>query len=72
MALTIKILRDECIMSGLCVDEAPNTLELDDEGIPVVTKQNGDDDEALVAAAETCPVGCIVLTDASGKVRPAA
>ena len=65
MALTIKILRDECIMSGLCVDEAPNTLELDDEGIPTVIDPAGDDDREIVAAAESCQVGCIVLTEES-------
>ena len=67
MALNIKIIRENCIMSGLCVEEAPNTLKLDDEDIPIVINPQGDDDSKLLAAAQTCPVECITLTDAQGK-----
>lgn len=67
MAWKIKIIRDRCIGSGLCVDVAPNTLELDGDGIPVVTNATGDDDDAVLDAARTCPVGCIELRDASGN-----
>ena len=67
MALNVKIDRDRCIMSGLCVDEAPNTLQLDDDGIPVVIDPTGDADDALLSAAKTCPVECIELRDATGR-----
>ena len=54
MTLKILIDRDNCIGSGLCVDEAPKTLRLDDDGVAVVINSPGDrdEDDAVLAAAE--------------------
>ncbi len=66
MAYQIKVFRDRCIMSGVCVDEAPNTFATDDEGLVILKNANGDNDETVLAAAEACPVECIALEDNSG------
>lgn len=63
MAYRIQVLRDVCIGAGTCVAEAPNTFDMDDEDIAVVIDPTGDDDDAVFAAAQGCPVDAIVLID---------
>jgi ferredoxin len=60
----IEIDRDTCIGDQLCVNEAPNTFELDDEDIAVVTNPEGDDADTVLNAAKSCPVDAIILYDA--------
>ena len=59
----IEVDRDECTGDALCVDEAPDVFELDDEGVAVVVNPDGNPDE-IYAAAEACPTDAIVLYDA--------
>jgi ferredoxin len=68
----IEIDRDTCIGDQLCCSEAPNTFDVDDDGIAVVTDPEGDEPDVILAAAQACPVDCIALHDsASGeKVWP--
>jgi len=68
----IEVNRDECISDGLCVSEAPNTLDMDDDNIAIVKDPEGDPEEAIRAAAESCPVDAISLFDADTgeKVYP--
>ena len=61
--LKITIDRDECIGDGACVDDAPNTFSLDDEDKAVAKEPPGDDQEAIMTAAQNCPVDCIVVVD---------
>lgn len=66
--LKITIDRDECIGDGACVDDAPNTFSLDDEDKAKVADVPGDDQDAILAAAQSCPVDCITVVDEeSGK-----
>jgi ferredoxin len=60
----IEIDRDACVGDGLCVDEAPNTFEMDDEDIAVVIDPEGDDPDAILEAAQSCPSDAIILYDA--------
>lgn len=60
----IEIDRELCIGDGACVGEAPDTLEMDDENIAVVTNTAGNSDEEILQAAQVCPVDAIILTDA--------
>lgn len=60
----IVIDRDECIGEGTCVDCAPNTFEMDDEDVSVVSNPTGDADDDILAAAQDCPQECIKLFDA--------
>ena len=66
MPYAIEVLRDQCITAETCVAEAPTTFEIDDEGIAIIINPTGDDDDAVYAAAESCPVECVILRDAAG------
>lgn len=59
----IEIDRDTCIGDQLCCNEAPNTFDVDDDGIAVVTDPEGDEAESILNAAKSCPVDCIFLHD---------
>ncbi len=50
---------DLCTGCELCVDIAPNTFELNDEGIVVVIDPEGDDGDAIQEAIDSCPVEAI-------------
>ena len=50
---------DLCTGCELCVDIAPNTFELNDEGIVVVIDPEGDDEDAIQEAIDSCPVEAI-------------
>jgi len=56
--------REECIGDAMCVNEAPETFDLDDDGKAFVLEGDGDDREYVVAAAESCPLDIITITDA--------
>lgn len=63
--LKICIDREQCIGDGICVDEAPDTFDLDDDRIVILREGPWDDQEYIVAAAESCPLGIIALKDAA-------
>ena len=48
-----------CTGCELCVDIAPNTFELDAEGISEVIDPEGDDEDAIQEAIDSCPVEAI-------------
>ena len=50
---------DLCTGCELCVDIAPNTFELNDEGISEIIAPEGDDDNAIQEAIDTCPTEAI-------------
>lgn len=68
----IEIDRETCIGDQLCANEAPNTFEIDGDGIAVVKDPAGDEPEIILNAAKNCPVDCIHLTDCetNAKVWP--
>lgn len=59
----IEIDRDLCVGDGACCNEAPETLEMDDESIAVVKNEDGNSPDEILAAAQCCPVDAIILTD---------
>lgn len=60
----IEINREGCLGDCVCLDEAPETFELDDEGIVTVINVEGNSPEEILAAAEICPTEAIILYDA--------
>jgi len=68
----ILIDREVCIGDGACSNDAPETFEIDDESKAIVLDPPGDEEEAILDAAQHCPVDCITLVErASGrKVYP--
>lgn len=59
----IEIDRELCIGDQACCAEAPNTLEMDDENIAIVTDPDGDSPDEILASAKICPVDAIKLVD---------
>ncbi len=47
---------DLCTGCELCIDIAPNTFQMDEEGICRVVKPQGDDEETIGEAIDSCPV----------------
>jgi ferredoxin len=68
----IEVDRDLCVGDGACVNEAPDSFEMDDETIAVVTNPEGNTPEEILAAAQSCPVDAIILHDADSgeKIWP--
>lgn len=65
---SIEILRDVCIGAASCVAIAPDTFALDSENKVVIVESDWDEEEIILAAAQSCPVFAIVIKDAeSGK-----
>jgi ferredoxin len=66
--LKICIDRDQCIGDGLCVNDAPETFDLDDEQKAFVLESPGDELEYILEAARNCPLDIIVVEEtATGK-----
>lgn len=50
---------DICISCGLCAEIAPNTFELDEDDISQVIDPQGDPEDKIEEAIESCPVEAI-------------
>ncbi|MFP3903137.1 MAG: ferredoxin [Armatimonadota bacterium] len=51
--------QDVCTGCTLCTDIAPNTFAMNDDGISEVIDPQGDDEDTIQEAIDTCPVECI-------------
>ncbi len=65
--MKIEVDREACISVATCVQVAPGTFELDNEGIAIVKSTDKDSLETIVQAAKSCPVNAIIVTDDNGK-----
>ena len=65
--MKVKIIRDKCISAATCVAIAPDTFELDDEGIAILKNPDGDDEQTIIDAAKSCPTQAIEVYDDEGK-----
>ena len=54
---------DLCTGGELCVDIAPNTFELNDEGISEIIDPEGDDEDAIQEAIDSCPTEAIAWAE---------
>ncbi len=55
--------REDCIGDGACVNEAPETFEMDDDSKAFVLEESTEDEEMILDAARSCPIDIIKLTD---------
>ena len=55
------IIEGECIGCQLCVDLAPNTFRMRDDGVAEVVDPHGDDLETIQEAIDGCGAACIKL-----------
>ncbi|MET9294226.1 ferredoxin [Streptomyces sp. NPDC003077] len=60
----VEVDRGVCVGSGMCVATAPDRFRLDAARQSRPTEPEADAGEALLAAAESCPVEAISLTRA--------
>ncbi|MBR7839249.1 ferredoxin [Actinospica durhamensis] len=65
MADELTIDRDRCMGSGQCTFYAPNTFDLDDLSIAVVTDPHGDSEEKVQMAITVCPTRSIARAAAT-------
>lgn len=66
MADELTIDRDRCMGSGQCTFYAPNTFDLDDLSIAIVTDQHGDSEDKVQMAIDVCPTRSIARAAQSG------
>ena len=68
MALRIVVDRLRCIGAGNCVDAAPGVFQLDEKDTAIIVNPVGALPDAIVSAAEHCPVDAIkVIDDQAGQ-----
>ncbi len=51
--------QDTCTGCGLCPDIAPDTFALNDDGVAEVIDPQGDDEDTIQEAIDSCPVSAI-------------
>ena len=59
MAIEVAVQRARCIGMKGCINAAPGTFALDGANISTVIDPDGDSENDVVAAAESCPTGAI-------------
>ncbi len=62
----MRVERDLCTGVGNCVVLAPTVFEFDEENKAVVLDHSSVSDDALLEAAESCPVNAIIVEDSEG------
>ena len=65
----IKVLRDVCISAASCVAFSPAVFQLDEESKAVVQEGGTDEETNILLAAQSCPTGAIIITDAETGER---
>ncbi len=63
----IKVINDLCISAATCIIHAPNTFDLDDDGIAYVKEGTWDAAQTIIKAAASCPTTAIIVEDLNGK-----
>lgn len=68
--LTVAVDRGTCIGNGVCLALAPRAFALDESMRAVVRDPTAESYDALIAAAESCPVQAIYLSIDDEAVYP--
>lgn len=63
----IKVVNELCISAAICLLRAPETFDLDDEGIAYVKEGNWDEAYDIIEAAKACPTAAIIVEDLEGN-----
>ncbi len=62
----IKVINSLCISAGTCIIHAPDTFDLDEDGIAYVKEGTWDEAQVIIAAAASCPTTAIIIEDLNG------
>jgi len=68
--LSITVNKTRCIGSGDCVETAPAVFQLDADAKSEVVNAAGAADSTILAAARSCPVKAITVTDGDTQLFP--
>ncbi len=63
----IKVINELCISAGTCIIHAPDTFDLDADGIAYVKEGTWDEAQQIIAAAASCPTTAIIIEDLNGN-----
>lgn len=63
----IKVINELCISAGTCIIHAPDTFDLDEDGIAYVKEGTWDEAQTIIAAAASCPTTAIIIEDLQGN-----
>jgi ferredoxin len=63
----IKIIKASCISAAICIIRAPNTFDLDENGIAYVKEGTWDDAVDILEAAKACPTLAVFIEDMEGN-----
>ena len=63
----IKVINELCISAGTCIIHAPDTFDLDEDGIAYVKEGTWDEAQAIIIAAASCPTTAIIIQDLEGN-----
>ena len=63
----IKVINELCISAATCIIKAPNTFDLDDDGIAYVKDGTWDEAQTIIEGAMSCPTTAIIVEDLEGN-----
>jgi ferredoxin len=63
----IKVINDKCVSAATCIIHAPNTFDLDEDGVAYVKEGTWDDAVSIITAASSCPTTAIIVEDFEGN-----
>ncbi len=61
----VEVLRDLCIGAASCVAIAADTFQLDEANKVYILETDWDQDDIILAAAQSCPTFAIIVKDAA-------
>ncbi len=65
---TVEVDHSICIGAAPCTAIAASTFALDDSGkASILSSVDSDDQDTILNAAQSCPVGAIIIKDETGK-----
>ena len=67
--LRISVDQEKCVGSTMCVHTARGVFALDDTNKSSVANPEGNTEEKIIEAAESCPVSAITVADAETGER---
>lgn len=65
--LRIKVINELCISAATCIIRAPQTFDLDTDGIAYVKEGTWDEAVDIIEAAKSCPTTAIIVEDLDGN-----